>query len=156
MEKGANAVKFRIFALAAALFAGVLGASGSAHAQNSQIGITVQNKLTTTSISPSSFNYAGTISPAPASSIPANSSNTYYNTGIGTTTSFHVDYSAASGGKKCHYDAASYMNYPYYGSPYCTFTKAAKSTGYTYATCNATITSMNTSNCSFTVTFSIQ
>lgn len=125
--------------------------SGAALA--AQITITATNS-TTTMVSPSSASYAGTVAPTPAA-LSAGQSQIYVNTGIGNVTSFHIDYSNTAG-KKCHYDAASF-NQSTPTSP-CVYTKAAKSTGSTYATCTATVTSVSTNpaNCSFSVTFGIR
>lgn len=135
----------------------VLVVSESAMAANSQIAVTTRN-LTTVTITPSSLNYAGALSPTPGNII-AGSYQTVYNTGISTVTSYHIDYSTVSGGKKCHYDASSWLSNPATGA--CTFNKAAQSTGSNYATCTATITSTaprspSNPNCSFAVTFGIQ
>lgn len=137
-------------ALPAAL---LLLVSGAAFAAPTQITITAKNNTTTT-VSPSSASYAGTVFPAPAP-ISAPLSQTYINTGLGNVTSFHIDYSNTAG-KKCHFDAASF-NQSTPTSP-CLYPVAAKSTGGTYATCTATITSAssNPANCSFEVTFKIQ
>lgn len=127
--------------------------SGAAFAAPTQITITAENNTTTT-VSPSSASYAGTVFPAPAP-ISATLSQTYINTGLGNITSFHIDYSNTAG-KKCHFDAVSF-NQSTPTSP-CLYPVAAKSTGGTYATCTATITSAssNPANCSFAVTFKIQ
>ena len=117
------------------------------------ITITATNNTTST-VSPSSASYAGTVTPTPLPLL-AGQSQPYTNTGIGNITSFHIDYSNTAG-KKCHYDAASF-NQSTPTSP-CVYTKAAKSTGSTYATCTATVTSASTNpaNCSFSVTFGIR
>ncbi|MDF3036921.1 MAG: hypothetical protein K0S28_2195 [Paucimonas sp.] len=151
-------MKFYTLAITTAIALASLGFSGTAFAATSQITITAKNGISTTTIAPSGLNYAGTVLPFPGN-IGANTSQTYTNTGIGTVTSFHLDYTAASGGKKCHFDASSYITTA--GLPYCTFNKAAQSKGTTFATCTATITQMapvNASdpNCSFSVTFNMQ
>jgi hypothetical protein len=136
-------------ALPAAL---LLLASGAAFA-SAQINITATNNTTTT-VTPSNANYAGYVTPLPAQII-ASQSQSYTNVGLGNVTSFHIDYSNTAG-KKCHFDAASF-NQSTPTSP-CLYPVAAKSTGGTYATCTATITSVssNPANCSFSVTFTIR
>lgn len=144
-------MKLMKIALPAAL---LLLASGAAFAAPAQINITATNNTTTT-VSPSNASYAGTVNPFPLLSIATTQSQFYVNTGIGNVTSFHVDYSNTAG-KKCHFDAASF-NQSTPTSP-CLYPVAAKSTGGTYATCTATITSAssNPANCSFSVTFKIR
>lgn len=131
----------------------LLLSSGAAFAA-ATISITATNNTTTT-VSPSSASYAGTVNPFPLLSISPTQSQFYVNTGIGNVTSFHIDYSNTAG-KKCHFDAASF-NQSTPTSP-CVYTKAAKSTGSTYASCTATVTSASTNpaNCSFAVTLKIQ
>lgn len=131
----------------------LLVSSAAAFAANTQITITAANNTTTT-VSPTGANYAGTVTPTPVA-VNSGLSRTYINTGIGNITSFHIDYSNAAG-KKCHYDAASF-NTTTPTSP-CLYTKAAKSTGSTYANCTATVTSASTNpaNCAFSVTFGIR
>lgn len=137
-------------ALPAAL---LLLVSGAAFAAPTQITITATNNTTTT-VSPSNASYAGTVNPTPIA-LFAGQSQPYLNTGLGNITSFHIDYSNTAG-KKCHFDAASF-NQSTPTSP-CLYPVAAKSTGSTYATCTATITSAssNPANCSFSVTFKIR
>jgi hypothetical protein len=98
-----------------------------------------------------SFNFAGTVSPTPLSSVSAGGSDFYTETGIGTTTSFHVTYTARTGGKVCHFNSASFLN----GSS-CSFTNNGQSQGGTFATCTATLTSFNNTICSQSVTFKMQ
>lgn len=127
--------------------------SVAAFAAPAQMYITATNNTTTT-VTPSSPNFAGTVAPLPAQ-LAVGQSQSYVNAGLGNLTSFHIDYSNTAG-KKCHYDAASY-NSGGIGSP-CVYTKGAQSTGGTYATCSATVTSASTdpANCSFSITFKIQ
>lgn len=108
---------------------------------------------TTSSATPSSVQYTGMLSPTPIP-LTAGESKTYYDTGLGNITSFHINYT--SGTKKCHFDAALY-NQTTSTSP-CVYTKAATSTGSTYATCTAAITSssLDQAACSFTVNFGIR
>lgn len=142
-------MKIKKFSMFAAL---ILMAYGNAAFSATET-ITVNNKTTTT-ITPSSLNYAGTVSPTPIA-LTAGQSQTYVESGIGNVTSFHGDYSNTSG-KKCHYDVASY-NQTTSTSP-CVYTKAAKSTGTSFATCTATVTafSLDPSNCSVSVRFDMQ
>jgi hypothetical protein len=127
--------------------------SGEVLAGNTKMTITATNNTTST-VTPSGASYAGTVFPNPAP-LNAGLSQTYINTGLGNVTSFHIDYSNTAG-KKCHFDAASY-NQTTSTSP-CVYTKAAKSTGSTFATCTATVTSASTdpANCAFSVNFKIQ
>lgn len=156
-------MKSYIMKLIKSLFTGlfaigiVLVVSESAMAANSTITITTQNK-DTVQITPSSLNCTGTILPIP-SNINAEASQTVINTGLSTVTSYHIDYSTISGGKKCHYDASSWLSNPATGA--CAFNKASQSTGSSYATCTATITSTappspSSPICSFEVIFGIQ
>jgi hypothetical protein len=117
-----------------------------------QMTINVTNNTTSTA-TPSSVQYMGTLTPTPtALNIGAN--QTFIDNGIGNITSFHANYS--SGTKTCHFDSASY-NQSGSTSP-CVYTKAAKSTGSTSATCTAIVTaaSLDPANCSFTVKFGIR
>jgi hypothetical protein len=114
--------------------------------------ITFNNKTSVT-VNSGSLNFAGTVSPTPLASVVAGGSDFYTETGIGTVTSFHVTYTAQTGGKACHFDSASFSNTP---NPGCTFTKNAQSQGSTFATCTATVTSINNTTCSQSVTFSMQ
>lgn len=114
--------------------------------------ITFNNKTSVT-VNSGSFNFAGTVSPTPLASVGPGGSDVYTETGIGTVTSFHVTYTAQTGGKACHFDSASFSNAP---NPGCTFTKNAQSQGSTFATCTATLTSFNNTTCSQSVTFSMQ
>lgn len=98
-----------------------------------------------------SFNFAGTVSPTPLSSVSAGGSDFYTETGIGTVTSFHVTYTARTGGKVCHFNSASFLN----GSA-CSFTNNGQSQGSTFATCTATLTSFSNTTCSQSVTFKMQ
>lgn len=129
---------------------------GSAAAASSQISITTTNGTTST-VTPSGQNFAGTVLPLPQA-ILARQSQAAVNTGIGNVTSFHIDYKQTTGGKGCHYDAASYSNIGPTGIKSCIYTKAAQSNGSSYATCSATVTSFSSdpNNCSFAVTFSIK
>jgi len=132
--------------------------SGSALAVNSQITITTKNNSTAPTITPSGLNYTGTLSSTPGD-IAAGPGSLIINTGISTVTSYHIDYSTSTGGKRCHFDASSWLANAATGA--CTFNKAASSTGGTYATCTATITATsapnkNSPNCSFAVTFGLQ
>lgn len=104
----------------------------------------------TVSVTSSGANFAGTVSPTPLTVVAAGQSNQYTETGIGNVTSFHIDYTAGS--KKCHFDSASFPNI----SGSCTFTKNAQSQGSTFATCTATITGVNLTTCSQSVTFSMR
>ena len=123
-------------------------------AANTKMTINVTNN-TASSATPSSANYAGTLTPLPLA-IPATKTQNYIESGIGNITSFHIDYTA--GTKKCHYDAASYSNIDALGTYYCVYTKAAKSTGSSSATCTATVSalSQDPTNCAFTVNFGIR
>ena len=131
----------------------LFAASNATLAANTQITITASNKTTTT-VTPSAANYAGTVAPNPVA-LSAGQSQVYINSGIGNVTSFHIDYGNTTG-KKCHFDAASF-NQTTPTSP-CVYTKAAKSTGSSYASCTATVTaaSTNPANCAFSVKFEIR
>lgn len=115
--------------------------------------ITFNNK-TTVSVNSGSLNVAGFMTPTPKGTVTAGASDFYTETGIGTVTSFHITYTAQTGGKACHFDSASFPNTP--PTPGCTFTKNAQSQGSTFATCTATLTSFDNTTCSQSVTFSMQ
>ena len=117
-----------------------------------QMTINVTNSTTSTA-TPSSVQFIGTLAPTPLALI-AGANQSYIDTGFGNITSFHANYS--SGTKKCHFDGASY-NQTTSTSP-CVYTKAANSTGSTSATCTATITasSLDPANCSFSVNYGIR
>jgi len=135
--------------VASALIA-LLGLANTAQAQSATNSITFENKMSVTA-DPSSLNVAGTLSKTPGN-VSALSTDSYIETGIGSVTSFHITYTAASGGKQCHFDSASFPN----TTGGCTFTKNTQSQGSTFATCTATITSFNEATCSQSVTFSMQ
>jgi hypothetical protein len=116
--------------------------------------ITFTNRGTATANS-SSANFAGFLTPAPASSVNAGQSDHYTETGIGNTSSFHIDYTAGS--KKCHFDSASFSDGgTLITPPACKFTKNAQSQGSTFATCTATLTAFDLMTCSQSLTFSMQ
>lgn len=100
-------------------------------------------------VTSSGVSFAGTVSPSPAATVGAGQSNTYVETGVGNVTSFHIDYSA--GGKKCHFDSASFPN-----GASCTFTKNALSQGSAFATCTATLTAFDLQTCSQSVSFTMR
>ena len=103
----------------------------------------------------SGASFAGFMTPTPLASVPAGHGDLYVETGIGNVTSFGINYTA--GGKKCHFDSAAF---PGGGTiltpPFCMFTKNAQSQGSTFATCTATVTAVDLTTCSQSVTFSMQ
>ncbi|MEN6568224.1 MAG: hypothetical protein ABFC57_18220 [Veillonellales bacterium] len=124
--------------------------AANAFAQNAVMTIKTYN-YTSSTATPSSVQYLGTLSSLPAD-ITANNSSPYITeTSFGNVTSFHDNYT--SGSKKCHFDAASYTS-----GGNCVYTKAATSTGGTPATCTANITAQSSSPnpCSFSISFGIQ
>ncbi len=129
-----------------------LVAASGAFAQ-SQVTVTTKN-LGTVAINPTYQNVLGSVLPV-LSPVSAGSSNLNVNSGISNIISYHVDYSSASGQKRCRFDASSTRSVT---TGQCTYTKAATSTGSSYATCTATASNLSTNpaNCSFAVTFSMK
>ena len=137
----------------ACVVATLLMSAFAAFALNTQATITVSNKTTST-VSPSGVNYAGTLAPALAS-IVTHGSQTYVNTGVGNVISFRADYGNTAG-KTCRFNASAF-NQTTPTSP-CVYNKSAQSVGTTSATCTAIITSASTSpsNCAFSVAFEVK
>jgi hypothetical protein len=114
-------------------------------AQAATLTFTVQNKITTTTITNSYLNACAAIIPS-LGPVSASSTSVVYQTNCGTTTAAHFDYT--NGSKTCRFSLSSIYTppNPLLGtSEYWTPSGTGTSRGGTSATCKAALTSIGTS-----------